>query len=125
MGSAGGAGGSDASDALKSDEAAAPSSEKARSELRAAAATLEEATAAFKPTCLLGLAAQNLNQKLCEILLARNADINHRNAQGNTPLHFAMAYDSEGTLAEYLIQQGADDTIENALGCTCYDGIGQ
>ncbi|KAH8071415.1 hypothetical protein JL721_4393 [Aureococcus anophagefferens] len=68
--------------------------------------------------------AQNLNQKICEMLLARNADINHRNAQGNTPLHFAMAYDSEGTLAEYLIQQGADDTIENALGCTAYDGIG-
>ena len=44
---------------------------------------------------------------------------------GNTALHFAMAYDSEGTLAEYLIQQGADDTIENAVGCTCYDGLGQ
>ena len=55
---------------------------------------------------------------------AGNSDINHRNAQGNTPLHFAMAYDSEGTLAEYLIQQGADDTIENNVGCTCYDGIG-
>ena len=39
-------------------------------------------------------------------------------------MHFAMAYDSEGTLAEYLIQQGADDTIENAVGCTCYDGSG-
>ena len=31
---------------------------------------------------------------------------------------------AEGTLAEYLIQQGADDTIENNVGCTCYDGIG-
>ena len=78
-----------------------------------------------KGNTLLSLASQNLNQKICEMLLARNADINHRNAQGNTPLHFAMAYDSEGTLAEYLIQQGADDTIENALGCTAYDGIGQ
>ena len=78
-----------------------------------------------KGNTLLSLASQNLNQKLCEILISRNADINHRNAQGNTPLHFAMAYDSEGTLAEYLIQQGADDTIENALGCTAYDGIGQ
>ena len=74
---------------------------------------------------LLCISSQNLNPKMCEMLINRNADINHRNSQGNTPLHFAMAYDSEGTLAEYLIQQGADDTIENQLGCTCYDGIGQ
>ncbi|KAJ1455661.1 hypothetical protein M885DRAFT_483301 [Pelagophyceae sp. CCMP2097] len=77
-----------------------------------------------KGNTLLGLAAQNLNQKMCELLLARNADINHRNAQGNTALHFAMAYDGEGTLAEFLIQQGADDTIENKMGMTAYDGIG-
>mmetsp|Transcript_18317 Transcript_18317/g.54440 ORF Transcript_18317/g.54440 Transcript_18317/m.54440 type:complete len:89 (+) Transcript_18317:253-519(+) len=77
-----------------------------------------------KGNTLLCIASQNLNQRMCEILINRNSDINHRNAQGNTPLHFAMAYDSEGTLAEYLIQQGADDTIENNVGCTCYDGIG-
>ena len=35
-----------------------------------------------------------------------------------------MAYDTDGALAEYLIQHGADDTIENELGSTCYDGIG-
>lgn len=77
-----------------------------------------------KGNTLLSIAAQNVNFKIVELLLHRNADINHRNANGNTPLHFAMAYDPEGTLAEYLIQQGADDTIENDLGCTCYDGIG-
>ncbi|KAH8048111.1 hypothetical protein JL722_12710 [Aureococcus anophagefferens] len=85
----------------------------------------EEAAAAERDGVAIPSTDVNLNQKICEMLLARNADINHRNAQGNTPLHFAMAYDSEGTLAEYLIQQGADDTIENALGCTAYDGIGQ
>lgn len=77
-----------------------------------------------KGNTLLSIAAQNVNFKMVELLLHRDADINHRNANGNTPLHFAMAYDPEGTLAEYLIQQGADDTIENDLGCTCYDGIG-
>ena len=58
-------------------------------------------------------------------LLISNKKISVALAAGNTALHFAMAYDSEGTLAEYLIQQGADDTIENAVGCTCYDGLGQ
>ena len=78
-----------------------------------------------KGNTLLMCAAQNLNLKMCEMLINRNCDVNHRNSSGNTALHFAMAYDSEGTLAEYLIQQGADDTIENAVGCTCYDGLGQ
>lgn len=78
-----------------------------------------------KGNTLLMCAAQNLNLKMCEMLVNRNCDINHRNSSGNTALHFAMAYDSEGTLAEYLIQQGADDTIENSVGCTCYDGLGQ
>ncbi|KAJ8600447.1 hypothetical protein CTAYLR_001433 [Chrysophaeum taylorii] len=77
-----------------------------------------------KGNTLLCIAAQNVNIKMVELLLHRSADINHRNASGNTPLHFAMAYDQEGTLAEYLIQHGADDTLENEMGCTCYDGIG-
>ena len=36
-----------------------------------------------------------------------------------------MAFDTDGLLAEYLIEHGADDTIENMDGQTCYDGIGQ
>ena len=58
------------------------------------------------------------------LLLATGADINHQNAHGNSPLHFAMAYDTEGTLGEYLIQKGADDQLENLDGMTPYDGIG-
>lgn len=77
-----------------------------------------------KGNTLLCIAAQNVNIKMVELLLGRNANINHSNANGNTPLHFAMAYDPEGTLAEYLIHQGADDTVENNMGYSCYDGIG-
>jgi hypothetical protein len=40
-------------------------------------------------------ALQNCNQKMCEMLLRRNANINHQNVGGNTPLHFAMAYDQK------------------------------
>lgn len=76
-----------------------------------------------KGNTLLLLACQNVNMKMVEYLVAKRANVNHKNAQGNTPLHFAMAYDSEGTLGEYLIGHGADDTIENVFGLTPYDGL--
>ncbi|RLN64882.1 hypothetical protein BBJ28_00011276 [Nothophytophthora sp. Chile5] len=76
-----------------------------------------------KGNTLMLLACQNVNQRMVELLVARKASVNHRNAQGNTPLHFAMAYDSEGALGEYLIAHGADDTIENNSGLTPYDGL--
>ncbi|RLN51939.1 hypothetical protein BBJ29_002930 [Phytophthora kernoviae] len=76
-----------------------------------------------KANTLLLLACQNVNQRMVELLVTRRANVNHRNAQGNTPLHFAMAYDGEGVLGEYLIAHGADDTIENNSGLTPYDGL--
>ncbi|EGZ28612.1 hypothetical protein PHYSODRAFT_472033 [Phytophthora sojae] len=76
-----------------------------------------------KGNTLLLLACQNVNQRMVELLVTRRANVNHRNAQGNTPLHFAMAYDGEGVLGEYLIAHGADDTIENNSGLTPYDGL--
>jgi ankyrin repeat protein len=76
-----------------------------------------------KGNTLLLVAAQNSNKRLVEMLVARGAFINHQNAQGNSALHFAMSFDKEGTLAEYLIANGADDTIENVDGLTPYDGV--
>lgn len=76
-----------------------------------------------KGNTLLLLACQNINVKMVEYLLAKRATINHKNAQGNTALHFAMAYDAEGKLGEFLIARGADDTIENSFGLTPYDGL--
>ena len=74
---------------------------------------------------LLIVAAQNGNKRLVEILITRGAFINHQNREGNTALHFALEYDPKGTLGEYLIERGADDSIENLLGLTPYDGIEQ
>ncbi|CAK4692142.1 unnamed protein product [Aphanomyces euteiches] len=76
-----------------------------------------------KGNTLLLVAAQNVNQKMVEFLVLKGANVNHKNAQGNTALHFAMAYDKEGILGEYLIGHGADDTIENMFGLSPYDGI--
>lgn len=76
-----------------------------------------------KGNTLLIVVCQNVNRALAEMLVARRANVNHRNAQGNTPLHFAMAYDTDGALGEFLIAHGADDTIENTFGLTPYDGL--
>lgn len=76
-----------------------------------------------KGNTLLLIACQNVNVKMVEFLVSKRANVNHKNAQGNTPLHFAMAYDADGALGEYLIARGADDTIENTFGLTPYDGL--
>ena len=76
-----------------------------------------------KGNTLLLVAASNSNRRMVEMLVVRGAKVNHQNSQGQTALHFAMAFDKEGLIAEYLIQNGADDTIENIDGLTPYDGI--
>jgi hypothetical protein len=65
---------------------------------------------------LLLLAAQQTNQRIVEMLMDRRANINHQNNLGNTALHYAMAYDTDGALGEYLIGRGADDMLENKQG---------
>ena len=72
---------------------------------------------------LLLVACQNANRRMAELLIHRRAAINHQNAHGNTALHFAMAFDTSGELGEFLIEKGADDTIENIYGLTPYDGL--
>lgn len=53
-----------------------------------------------------------------EFLVQRRAKVDHANANGNTSLHFAMSYDRSGKMGEFLINSGADDTIENKQGFT-------
>merc|ERR1711871_1422994 len=72
---------------------------------------------------LLLVACQNANRRMAELLIHRRAAINHQNAHGNTALHFAMAFDTSGELGEFLIEKGADDTIENIYGLSPYDGL--
>lgn len=58
-----------------------------------------------------------------EFLISRGANVNHTNAGGNTALHFAMSYDSSGKMGEFLINNGADDSIENKNGCSACENI--
>jgi len=77
-----------------------------------------------KGNTILITAVQNNHRKMLDLILNRGGTINHVNAHGNTALHYALAYDTSGEIAEFLIEKGADDTIENKEGLTCYDGLG-
>ena len=70
---------------------------------------------------LLILAAQQGSKRMCKLLLRRGANINRQNViTGNTVLHYCFLFSHED-LAKYLISKGADDTILNANGITCYE----
>jgi ankyrin repeat protein len=43
---------------------------------------------------------------------------------GNTGLHYLYAY-KHIEVAEYMKRKGAADTIQNAAGLTCYEGLKQ
>lgn len=73
---------------------------------------------------LLMVAIQNRQAKIAKILLHRGAKVNHTNSNGNSALHFAFAYDTSGEIAQFLIENGADDSLVNVYGLSPYDGIG-
>jgi hypothetical protein len=71
---------------------------------------------------LLLCAAQNGNKRIIKLMLRRGANINESNVGGNTALHYCYAYKFE-SLATYLMSKGADDSMVNAVGLTCYEGL--
>lgn len=71
---------------------------------------------------LLSIAAQNGNKRISKLCLRRGADINTQNLNGQTVLHYCMAYGFDA-LAEYFMNKGADDSLVNADGLTCYEGL--
>lgn len=73
---------------------------------------------------LLMTAVQNGNKKAVDMLIRRGSALNNMNGNGNTALHYALAYDTTGEIATYLIEKGADDTINNRQGLSAYDGLG-
>ena len=70
------------------------------------------------------VAAQQGLKKIAKLLLRRGANINQTNLAGNTVLHYCFAYSFE-SLGDYFIKKGADDSIANAEGLTCYEGLSQ
>ena len=73
---------------------------------------------------LLLLAAQQGNKRVVKALLRRGANIHAQNQQGNSVLHYCYEY-GHVNLAEYLQGKGADDSLLNKHGLTCYEGLQQ
>ena len=80
---------------------------------------------------LVHIAAQNNHKKVAKMVLRYTdykddpptADfINYQNHNGHTALHYCFAY-GYMELGDYLIELGADDTVVNLNGLTCYEGI--
>jgi hypothetical protein len=71
---------------------------------------------------MLSLACQNGNVKIAKYLVSKGANPNHQNKLGQTPSHFAIAY-KFFDMSQWLFENGADDTLMNKDGLTCYDGL--
>ena len=72
---------------------------------------------------MLHVAAQNGNIKLAALLIRKGCNPNHQNRQGNTPGHFAMAYQFYQFATWFFDEGGGNDLILNCLGLGAYDGI--
>merc|ERR1711871_216936 len=72
---------------------------------------------------LLHIAAQNGSKRLVKLALRRGAQMDTQNLNGQTALHFAFGYAFDD-LGSYMVSKGANDTIRNKDGLTCYEGLG-
>jgi len=68
------------------------------------------------------IGCQNGHARIIKACLRHSADIDAANRQGNTGLHYCIAY-GFNALGDYLISKGANDKIRNKIGLTCYEGI--
>ena len=65
------------------------------------------------------IAAQQGLLKITKLLVAASCNLNAQNKKGDTALHYAGLYGFH-SLMDYLKRKGADDSIHNHAGKTCY-----
>lgn len=73
-----------------------------------------------KGNTILLIACQNGLRRICKLAMRHGCSINAQNLAGNTALHFCFMFGFGHELGEYLKQKGADDTLVNKRGQTCY-----
>ena len=71
---------------------------------------------------VLHVVVQNGNKRLAKLCLRRGAPINTQNIFGQSALHFAFGF-GYNALGDYLVSKGADDSLQNRDGLTCYEGM--
>jgi hypothetical protein len=64
--------------------------------------------------------AINGQKRVAKLLLRNFAEMNAQNNKGDTAMHCCYKYNYK-ELGEYMKSKGADDTIRNAKGQTCYE----
>jgi hypothetical protein len=57
------------------------------------------------------------NKAMCDLLIAKGANINIQKNDGYTPLHLASAR-GNAAMVEYLLAKGADMNVKNSAGAT-------
>ena len=67
------------------------------------------------------LAGQKNNVKLLSAISALGVDINKKDNQGNTPLHYAAMETDNAEILKFLLAQGADAKLTTEFGETAYD----
>ena len=71
---------------------------------------------------LIHIAVQNGIKQEAKAFPPRGMTLTAQNARGNSALHFCYAF-GHTELGQYLISKGADDSIRNADGLTCFEGL--
>ena len=89
-------------------------------------ALLEQEDVDFRATqaggnTLLHYAVDRQSAYLVEAALAKGVDINAKNKDGLTPLHYAAMKAKDGALLQLLIEKGADTSITTDFAETVYD----
>lgn len=69
----------------------------------------------------LHAAVQTNSKRAVKLLLRRGAALDAANHRGQTALHFCFAL-GHHELGEYLISKGADASLLNGAGLTCFEG---
>jgi ankyrin repeat protein len=64
--------------------------------------------------------AINGQKRIAKLLLRNFAEMNAQNNKGDTAMHCCYKFNYK-ELGEYMKSKGADDTIRNAKGQTCYE----